>query len=203
MMDFMDLNKREKYGLMVFVIIIISVIAVFYYRDSRSTAIEVIGKKPTQEKTEKSEGIENNTISAYICGEITKPGVYALNEGDRLFKLIEIAGGFTQKSDKEAINLSEKLTDEAFIKIPSVEEVEVGNKLTSTTSSNVTSGKININRATLEELKELPRIGDAIAQRIIDYIKENGSFKAIEELNNVSGIGDKIYEGLKDKITIR
>lgn len=197
----MDLNKREKYGLFVFAIIIISFLAFFYYRNSRTNTIEVISKKTTQENNKKSGSIDGNTISAYICGEITKPGVYDLKEGDRLFKLIELAGGFTVKSDTEAVNLSEKLIDEAFIKIPSIELDEAGNKIQTNNSSNGTSNKININRANLEELKSLPRIGDAIAQRIIDYRETNGSFKTIEELSNVSGIGDKIYEGLKDKIT--
>lgn len=199
----MDLTKRERYGLIIFIIAIITVVSYFYYNNNKKNSIDVITKESNMSE-EGTENIKNkNEISVYICGEIIKPGVYKLSEDDRLLKLIEMAGGFTQKADPQAINLSEKLKDEDFIKIPSVIINSNGEALvTDNTTLAQTTGKININTATREQLETLPRIGEAIAQRIIDYRESNGKFKDINEINNVSGIGDKIFEGLKDKIAV-
>lgn len=199
----MDLTKREKYGLIIFIIVIITVISFFYYYNNKKNSIDVIAKDSSiSQSTNENKG-SNNEISVYICGEINKPGVYSLSEGDRLIKLIEMAGGFKQNADMQAINLSEKLEDEDFIKIPSAVIDTNGMITNSPDSFSVQAGsKININTATKEQLENLPRIGEALAQRIIDYRESKGRFKDISELNNVSGIGDKIFEGLKDKITV-
>lgn len=199
----MDLTKREKYGLIIFIIIIITIVSFFYYNNYNKNSIEVI-TKDSYASSEGNKNIENkNEIRVYVCGEIMKPGVYSLIEGDRLIKLIEIAGGFTQSADMEAINLAEKLMDEAFIKIPGLVVDSNGERVvTSNISKAEGNGKININTATREQLETLPRIGEALAQRIIDYRESNGRFKDINEINNVSGIGDKIFEGMKDIISI-
>ncbi|MDF2673974.1 MAG: transporter [Clostridiales bacterium] len=198
----MDITKREKYGLIIFIIVIITVVSFFYYNNKKNS-IEVI-TKGSNESSESYESTESkNEIRVYVCGEITKPGVYSLLEGDRLIKLIEIAGGFTQSADMEAVNLAEKLVDEAFIKIPELVIDSNGEKVNASNTSGAQSmGKIDINTATKEQLETLPRIGEAIAQRIIDYRENNGRFKDINEINNVSGIGDKIFEAMKDKITV-
>ena len=196
----MDLTKREKYGLIIFIIVIITVVSFFYYNNKKKNTIEVI----TKGSNVQSEGNENKKeIRVYVCGEIIKPGVYNLLEGDRLIKLIEMAGGFTQSADMEAVNLAEKLVDEEFIKVPALIVNSNGENVNASITLGVQSnGKININTATREQLETLPRIGEAIAQRIIDYRDSNGRFKDINEINNVSGIGDKIFEGMKDKITV-
>jgi competence protein ComEA len=199
----MDLTKREKYGLIIFIIVIITVVAYFYYSNNKKNSIDVITKESNISKND-TENIKNkNEINVYICGEIIKPGVYNLSEDDRLIKLIEMAGGFTQKADMEAVNLAEKLADEDFIKIPTM-MVDSNSEIvgSSNISGTQSTEKINLNTATREQLETLPRIGEAIAQRIIDYRESNGRFKDINEINNVSGIGDKIFESLKDKITV-
>lgn len=199
----MDLTKREKYGLIIFIIVIITVVSYFYYNNNRKNSIDVITKDSTISGNIKENSSNKNEISVYICGEINKPGVYSLFQDDRLIKLIEMAGGFTQKADMQAVNLAEKLEDEAFIKIPSAIFDSNGTIINAANNSEVQAAlKININTATKEQLESLPRIGEALAQRIIDYRENNGRFKDIKELNNVSGIGDKIFEGLMDKITV-
>lgn len=199
----MDLTKREKYGLIIFIIAIITVVSYFYYTNNKKNTINVITKESNLSENNNENGKNNNEIRVYICGEINKPGVYSLLQDDRLIKLVEMAGGFTQRADMQAVNLAEKLEDEAFIKIPSAIVDSNGIQINTTNNSAVhTSSKININTATKEQLESLPRIGEALAQRIIDYRESNGRFKDINELNNVSGIGDKIFEGLKDKITV-
>lgn len=198
----MDLTKREKYGLIIFIIAIITVVSYFYYANNKKNTIDVITKESKLSDNNEN-GKNKNEISVYICGEINKPGVYSLLQDDRLIKLVEMAGGFTQMADMQAVNLAEKLEDEDFIKIPSVVIDTNGTTVNATNYTEVqTSSKININTAAKEQLESLPRIGEALAQRIIDYRESNGRFKDINELNNVSGIGDKIFEGLKDKITV-
>lgn len=199
----MDLTKREKYGLIILIIVIITVVSYFYYSNNKKDSIDVIAKDSKISGNVSENDNSKNEISVYICGEIIKPGVYNMSMEDRLIKLVEMAGGFTQKADIQAVNLAEKLEDEAFIKIPSVivdSNGEIVNAATISGTQN--SGKININTATKEQLETLPRIGEALAQRIIDYRESNGRFKDINEINNVSGIGDKIFESLKDIITI-
>lgn len=199
----MDLTKREKYGLIIFIILIITAVAYFYYSNNKGNSIDVVSKEVNASDSIDGVNKNKNEINVFICGEINKPGVYSLCLGDRLIKLIELSGGFTQRADMEAVNLAEKLEDEDFIKIPALVTNLNGERVNSTSNSTDNgTGKININTATLEQLDSLPKIGPALAQRIVDYRVSNGRFKDIKELNNVSGIGDKIFEGLKDKVTV-
>jgi competence protein ComEA len=191
---FMDLTRREKIGLAVFLFIILFITSFYYYKDKRKNEMMVIKTSRLQDEQKENDIKE---IKVYICGEVKKPGVYTLIEGERLYKLIDIAGGFTDKAAKENLNLAMKLKDEDYIFVPSIEG------LLNNSQGKTISSKININTATLEELKTLPRVGDAIAQRIIDYREKNGPFRDIKDIKNVSGIGDKMFENLKDKITVR
>ncbi|HAZ36362.1 MAG TPA: hypothetical protein DEF85_00580 [Clostridiaceae bacterium] len=191
----MDLSKREKIGIIIFSLIIVSVISIDYYSKAKDKGIQVIKNEDmTQEAVEKK-------IQVYICGEVKKPGVYELHEGDRLIKLISLAGGITEKGDENSINMSVKLKDEDYIRIPAKNENASTNQIQSSTGYDF-SGKININTASLEELKTLPRIGDALANRILEYRAKNGPFKDIKDIKNVSGIGEKMFENIKDKICV-
>jgi competence protein ComEA len=196
----MDLNKREKIGLVIFALVIVTFISVLYFNDNKQSTIEVIKNDTVKQN---SETTSKKDIKVYICGEVKKAGVYTLIEGDRIDKLIDIAGGLTEKADTSSINLAMKLKDEDFIRVP--EKITNNPQMQSTGSAPVnqnTNGKININTANLEQLKTLPRIGDALGQRIIDYRETSGPFRDIKDINNVSGIGDKMLESLKDKITV-
>jgi competence protein ComEA len=197
----MDLNKREKIGLILFSIIIITFISIMYFNNNRKNEIEVI--KKDSEVQSNAVTSEKSGVKVYISGAVKKSGVYTLQEGDRVITLIELAGGFTEKADLSSVNLAMKLKDEDFIKIPELLPTtgEIPAKIANTVVQN-TNGKININTADLEQLKSLPRIGDALAQRIIDYREQNGIFRDIKDINNVSGIGDKMFENLKDKISV-
>jgi competence protein ComEA len=197
----MDLNKREKIGLILFSIIIITFISVMYFNNNRKSEIEVI-KKDSEVQSNTVTGAKNG-IKVYISGAVKRSGVYTLQEGDRVITLIELAGGFTEKADLSSVNLAMKLKDEDFIRIPELLPTtgEIPTKIANTIVQN-TNGKININTADLEQLKSLPRIGDALAQRIIDYREQNGLFRDIKDINNVNGIGDKMFENLKDKISV-
>ena len=143
------------------------------------------------------EGLEYIYID--IKGEVQNPGVYKVLKGSRLFQLLTFAGGATSQADTLAINLSLKLYDQQVVYIPSFEDsfpiiIDVIN-------DNM-SGIVNINSASLELLDTLPGIGPSTAQSIIDYRTEIGFFESIEDIMNVSGIGEATFNEIKDLITV-
>ena len=148
----------------------------------------------------------NETIKVHIAGEINKEGVYEVNNGDRLDDLVKRAGGLTKDANSKKINLAMKLEDQMKIYIPSIYDFE---DEPSTTNENLLIldnpsteiEKININKASKEELMTLPNIGEKRAEAIIEY-RENSPFKKIEDIKNVTGIGEKFYQSLKDLITV-
>lgn len=145
-------------------------------------------------------------IKVYICGKINNAGVYELSENTRIVDLISMAGGTKEDACLDYLNLAEILTDGQKIYIPAKEEVfDLGNESLISNKDRYGSLKtkiININFATKEELELLPGIGPQLAQRIIDYRNSNGAFKKKEDLKNITGIGDKKFDALKDLISI-
>lgn len=135
-----------------------------------------------------------------IKGAVEQPGVYKLFKNSRLFQAIDLAGGLRSDADGDALNLSIVLMDQDVIYVPDItEEYPV---VTSSHDPTSTSGLIDINRATIDQLETLPGIGPSTAQKIIDYRTQNGFFEAIEDIMNVSGIGESTFDNIKDLITI-
>lgn len=160
-----------------------------------------------------------------IKGAINNPGVYKVLVGTRVNDVINMAGGLTDNADTSLINLSKLVIDEMVIIIYTKDEVQnsnlvntvikvvekecvcpniendscINDKITDTITNG--SGKVNINTASMEELSKLDGIGESKAQAIIKYREENGNFKTIEDITNVSGIGSSVYEKIKDNIT--
>lgn len=145
------------------------------------------------------EEVEDNSIKVHITGEINNPGLIELVSGDRISDAIEKAGGVTSLADTSKVNLAYMLSDGEKIYIPSINDEE-GVEYIQSSSQNT---KININTATQEELETLTGIGESTAKSIIEYREQNGKFTTIEDIKNVSGIGDAKYEKLKDEITVK
>ena len=150
-------------------------------------------------------------IAVHIVGEIKKEGIIYVEDGSRVADVIKKAGGETKEADLSKINLAYIVQDGEKIYIPNKNEKingfttqNNGSSVSeeSTLNNNQNEKKVNINTANLSELDALPGIGPSIAQRIIDYREENGSFKSIEDLQNVKGIGTAKYEEIKDYVTI-
>jgi competence protein ComEA len=155
------------------------------------------------------------TLRIHIAGKVAKPGVYELDPGSRVAEAIEVAGGASQGADLESINLAEKLQDGQQVYIapkgevppPTVSIVKGGGRASSGKQSagssgtekykNPGDGTVSINTADLNDLQHLVGVGPAMAQRIIDYRKEHGGFKAVDELEEVKGIGPKSLAKMK------
>ncbi|WP_329955800.1 helix-hairpin-helix domain-containing protein [Calidifontibacillus erzurumensis] len=151
---------------------------------------------------EKNKGIDSCPLFVDIKGAVVKPGVYQLEENSRVLDAIEKAGGFLADADQMKINLAARVVDEMVIYVPKIGEQMV-DKTEHVVFNNTDDGKIDINRATKEELEQLPGIGPSKAASIISYREENGFFKTIEELINVTGIGEKSFALIKDHIKVR
>lgn len=158
-------------------------------------------------KTERSSSqTETQKVFVDVKGAVKNEGVYELSSGSRVTDVVKLAGGFTEDADKKSVNLAEKVTDEAVIYVARVGE----NVAPTTTNSQAndsaqqeeSSDKINLNTATLAELQTISGIGAKRAQDIIDYRDANGGFSSVDDLANVSGIGEKTLEKLKSEVTV-
>ena len=199
-----------------------------YTADDKEEKNIVLNTKKDTKKDEEEE--EEVYYQVDIKGEVINPGIYTVKEGSRVIDVIRLAGDLTEVADTSVLNLSKKVKDEMVIIVYSYDEVEnftatkekeeieqeaclsqngiqndacIKDSTDDTSSSSVViSGKLSLNTATLDELMTLPGIGEAKAQAIIEYREEVGAFQNIEELKEVSGIGDAIFDQIKESITI-
>ena len=133
-------------------------------------------------------------IFVYVCGAVACEGVYQLPAGSRIYEAIEMAGGFREDAATTQVNQAEVLQDEAKVYVPTIAEI--------ISSEAEGDGKVNLNKATKEELMSLPGVGESRADSIIQYRNENGGFKSIEEIMQISGIKEGLFEKIKDFIKI-
>ena len=208
----MKIFKNKKIYILGGIILLFTFILVynFYFENNTEAKEEIVLNTATKEV----KSTKVNTFFVDVKGSVKKPGVYKMNENDRVIDAINIAGGLSKSANTSNINLSQKLKSEMVIYVYNDTEIkEKNNKLSCDTvcQDNVievnnciqdTNDLVNINTATIEELITLDGIGASKAQSIIEYRKNNGGFKSIEELKNVSGIGESVYLKIKDKITI-
>ena len=151
------------------------------------------------EKMEESTTLEA-VIFVDIKGEVKKPGVYQMKAGDRVKDAIDAAGGLTAEADSQKVNLAQRVEDQMVIVVPKVGEEAEAIPAGVTSKETSKEGKVNINTATVEELKTLKGVGEKKAEAIIEYRKKNGSFKTKEDLMKVRGIGKKLFESFEERI---
>lgn len=171
-----------------------------------------------EESEEEVKNVEINTekeatslkkIPIYICGAVKNPGVYYIAENSIVEDVVKLSGGLTPEADLMVINLAEAVHENCKIIIPKLEEeidnssnLYENNKEIVKQESNQAQKIININTATKEELMSLNGIGSAKADAILNYRTENTTFQSIEDIKNVSGIGDKTFENIRSFITV-
>ncbi len=176
------------------------------------TSASAIETSPTQSTLQ--------MIAVYLCGEVINPGVYLLEAGSRLYQAVEMAGGLTDQAQAEAVNLARVLSDSEQIYIPNISErvfipvmdnsqsvfekassdFDASDSIVSDPIDNSTV--ININQATVEQLMQLPGIGQVKAEAIVAYRESNGLFASIEEIKNVPGIKEAAFEKIKGMIIV-
>ncbi len=157
------------------------------------------------EETSTKVSEEPSQLVVDVKGAVAKPGLYTLEEGSRVNDAVEAAGGLTSQADPKSINLAQKLSDEAVVYVASKgENISV---VASTTTSSAMSQEekntslVNLNTATEADLQTISGIGAKRAADIIAYREANGGFKSVDDLNNVSGIGDKTMESIRPYVT--
>ena len=151
--------------------------------------------------------IKDKSIVVEIKGEVKKPDVYTLNENAIVKELIEAAGGLTENADLNNINRAKKLQNHELVYIENKNDINKegitkNSELNTSNSQGTSNNIVNINTATIEQLKTLNGIGDSKAKSIIEYREQSGGFKSIEDIKNVNGIGEKMFEKIKEQIEI-
>ncbi|HNZ50320.1 MAG TPA: ComEA family DNA-binding protein [Bacilli bacterium] len=173
---------KPKWKIIIIVFAIIILIVVGLVLGNPSEPAEIFSLNQNEEQVV-------NDLVVEIKGEVNRPGLYFLNSNSRINDAIILAGGFTTKANTAAVNLALKVTDGMVILVPA-------------NDSDVITTKISINRASLNELMELNGIGEVKARNIINYRNEKGLFKTLEELLNVEGISQKLFDQIKDDICL-
>lgn len=203
----MELDKRWL-ALMVFILLVVFTAGVKYadFKNDKQGEEETLLQSSEQMETGSDE-LESKVIQVYVTGAVKNPGVYRLQEGDRVYQAVEMAHALTE-ADLKHLEMARPLVDGETIPVPAQGEIpEVSATVNAGGSYNTfgqRSAMVNINTASAQEMADkLDGIGPALGQRIVDYRTSNGPFKDIEEIKNVSGIGDKRFEAIKDKISVR
>ena len=193
----MQLDRKTKSKIKYIIIIVLALAALIVYGVVRqANRDEVVLSESDLSSTETTETATGKVI-VHVAGAVVNPGVYTLTGDVRVIDAIEAAGGMTDEADGDALNLAAPIEDGQKITVYTTEQTAG-----SGTGTGSNTGLININTASQDELETLPGIGEVIAGNIIDYREDNGSFSSIEEIKNVNRIGDKLYEQIKDLITI-
>lgn len=221
-------EKKKKILIVAITCIIVTILGISYYFikiseeeyfifDEDKSNMENINniENTVETEKEKQEIVEKKKIVVHIAGQVERPGVISLNEGARIIDAINEAGGSTKDADLSKVNLAYVLEDAQKIYIPSVNEEENVGYVSASSGPIVVDGSndmfnkkaekvmVNINTANEAELQKIPGIGQTIAARIVTYRKENGKFKAVEDIQNVSGIGKSKFNKIKEYICLK
>ena len=135
--------------------------------------------------------VESPSLFVHVTGAVMRPGLFELAEGSRVIDAIAAAGGFTDEANRDQLNLARLLTDGEQFAVPAAGDAAAAS-----------DGRVNLNTADAAALDTLPRIGPAMAARILAWREANGRFASVDDLRNVAGIGDATFDGLRDLVTI-
>ena len=206
----MSKNIKQKLVLICAILMIaVGLIYNFLKEDKEDISYEKIVIQSMENEIQEEIIEEKEYIKIHVTGQVRSPGIIELEHGQRISDAIEKAGGLTEFASLENVNLAYKLEDGQKLYIPTVEEenvsvlVENGENIIQSTNSSGKVKTININKANETELEEIPGVGPSMANKIVNYRKENGEFKSIEDLKNISGIGEKKFESMREYISVK
>lgn len=176
-------------------------------KESKEEKLQLSEVKTTEETNEEvtekeTEDKEAADIYVHVCGQVQSPGVYQLKGGSRIFEALEAAGGLLETADADGLNQAEEAADGQQVYVPAQGEQVVLQGAVTEGEQQIQDGKVNINTATKEELMTLNGIGEARAVAVIRYREEHGSFQAVEELKQIEGIKDGIFNRIKDQVKV-
>jgi competence protein ComEA len=202
------LTRREQVVLIGFLVLIMIASGIYMYgRPSMATELPLPKLADSTGQTAASKPIPEVTVD--VKGAVHAPGVFTLPGSSRVVEAIQAAGGATEQADLESLNLAQKLLDGSSIVVPL--KGQAGGTANGSSSasgsaggaySSAQSGKININQATAEQLDGLEGIGSTRAKAIVQYREQNGPFQSVDDLLQVKGIGPKLLEAIRDRITV-
>ena len=216
-----NLTKKQK--TIVFIIAVVVAIGMIYFIYSKNQVDDNINLEndilvsENSTKDSSKETSNDDEVIVHVTGSVKSPGVVKLKEGSRIEDAIEAAGGLTENADVSKVNLAFVVEDCTKIRIPSSldEDIEDGDVVDSGSGENIvveentttSSGKsgqvVNINKASESELETLPGIGASLAGRIVEYRSQNGRFASVEDIKNVSGIGESKFNSIRDFISVK
>ena len=208
-----NLSNQEKITIILLLIVIIIGGGIILSKNINNEDNFTINR--ASDISENNPAIEKEVppLIIHITGAVKNPGVYQLKSTDRIVDAVKIAGGETEEANLDLINLAALLKDGQKIIVPYKTYNETGEETNTNTYNNVesvysssslsTSAKININTANANMLQALSGIGPVLSERIIEYRNQNGFFGIIDDIKDVSGIGEKKFEGIKDLICVQ
>jgi competence protein ComEA len=196
------LSRREQYLAILLAVMVLVTGMLLSSKSFKNADLSEIVLNESMEAPS-SQPDEQNKIKVHVIGGVNISGVYELPEGSRVIDAVQAAGGLTEDADLNSTNLAAPLNDGQQVKVFVLNEHNsVSNGLILSSYVSPGDGKINLNTATKEQLEKLTGIGPVLAGKIIEYRESKGSFKTISELKNVSGIGDKKFDQIKDEVVV-
>lgn len=202
-------SLRRLIGVVLAIFLILTLSFVIWGKEQSQTKLPIVStsssiQQPASE--EKKHSSEESNILVDLKGAVQQEGVYKLRANSRVRDVIELAGGLTQEADRHAVNFAEKLVDEQVVYVAKQgEDISVLPNASSAGKANAemsNSTKVNINKANLEELQRISGIGVKRAQDILETRDSLGGFKTLDDLRQVSGIGEKTLEKLKHELSL-
>jgi competence protein ComEA len=203
-------SKQEKIVLLLIVTVIITIFGCrFYLQEKNKITILPSNQENLSIQQNVADTSQEEIYIIHIAGAVKQPGVYQISSGERIIDVVKMAGGALEKAHLDMVNLAAPIHDGQKIIIPFIPE-ERKDELSGMAEQGLTmpefnydanSGLININSATARELESLPGIGPVLAERILEFRKNNGIFRRIEDIKGVSGIGQKRFDAIKEMIT--
>lgn len=214
-----NLTKKQIAVVIIVGLMFFIVIGGYLYNvySKENEELELLEDELINEENYEQNNAESGKVIVHIAGEVNSPGIIEIDEGSRIADVVEKAEGFTEKADIGKINLAYEIQDGQKITIPCRNVDEINDEdikeqeyivkengkgiIENSTEKERTVGKININKATQTELEQLPGIGPSTALKIVEY-RKNNKFKKIEDVKNVSGIGDAKFDKIKEYIVV-
>ncbi len=194
------LKSKSSFGL--FLVIILSLISFFLFNQRKpenvsSEEVNLDFDLANEDAAENETTDLPEVIIVDVKGEVNQPGIYEVKSDMRVNDVINLAEGLTSEADQDHLNLAQKVADEMIIHVPSVNSEETASEISVEGTS---TDKIRLNQATADDLVALTGIGPSKAEAIIAYRDEIGSFKDVDDLLEVSGIGEKTLDAIRDEL---